>query len=357
MNHKYLSLIGAMMLTACSASAAPDSYKVNVAMPSSANGETAFLVDYDNGEKLDSVKVENGQAIFTGSVETPVLVRVVVAGDRMGNLILEGGELTLQRGGSVIGGDLNVKLEKAMMGIEALQAKAAALPQDSAYDAAMDQLDIEYNNYMDSVIAANADNPIGYMFYIQQAYEYDLPALDASLEKYPTMKSSQRVARLREALIQKQKTQPGNRFIDFTITNDSISQSLSDYAGKGRYTLVDFWASWCGPCIRETKVLKKILEEFKGQPLDILGVAVWDEPQNTAAAIERHKLPWPQIINAQSVPTDLYGISGIPCIILIGPDGTIISRDLQDEALIQSVRDALANPVPAPAPAAPASAE
>jgi hypothetical protein len=88
-------------------------------------------------------------------------------------------------------------------------------------------------------------------------------------------------------------------------------------------------------------VLKKIREEFEGQNLDILGVAVWDEPQNTEAAIKRHQLPWPQIINAQSIPTDLYGIPAIPCIILFGPDGTILSRDKQGDELIQSVRDAL----------------
>lgn len=228
-----------------------------------------------------------------------------------------------------------------MKGVEAIQAKAAKLPQDSTYANRMAILENEYNSYMDSVVAANATNPIGYMFFINQAYDYDLPRLNKALEQYPAMKGYQRTAKLVEALQQKEKTQPGNKFIDFTITNDSISQSLSDYVGKGRYTLVDFWASWCGPCIRETKVLKKIREEFQGKPLDILGVAVWDEPANTEAAIKRHELPWPQIINAQSVPTDLYGISGIPCIILFGPDGTIISRDLQGEELTKSVRAAL----------------
>ncbi len=341
MNRKYLQFAGALLLTACSASPAGDSYTVNVAMPPAANGETAFIVNFDNGEKIDSVMVENGKAVFKGTVEQPVLARVLVNGQRYGNFILEQGDITLQRGGAVKGGSLNGELEKAMKGVEAIQAKAAKLPQDSTYANRMAILENEYNSYMDSVVAANATNPIGYMFFINQAYDYDLPRLNKALEQYPAMKGYQRTAKLVEALQQKEKTQPGNKFIDFTITNDSISQSLSDYVGKGRYTLVDFWASWCGPCIRETKVLKKIREEFQGKPLDILGVAVWDEPANTEAAIKRHELPWPQIINAQSVPTDLYGISGIPCIILFGPDGTIISRDLQGEELTKSVRAAL----------------
>ncbi len=108
--------------------------------------------------------------------------------------------------------------------------------------------------------------------------------------------------------------------------------------GKGKPVLVDFWASWCGPCIRETAVLKELLAEYGDKGLEVLGVAVWDKPEDTLAAIEQHQLPWQQIINAQTIPTDLYGIAGIPCIMLIAPDGTIVSRDLQDNALRQSVK-------------------
>lgn len=353
MKLKFLPLAAATLLTACTAAAAGDDYKVTVTLPPSANGATAFIVDYDNGAKLDSVMVENGKALFSGKIDKPVLARIVVDGNRVGNFILESGDISFGRNTPVKRGALNASLDKAMAGVETFQKKAQALPQDSTYQAGMEQLSGEYDAYMDSVIRANADNPVGYLFFLQQAYELDLPALRETLEKYPSMKGYSRTAKLLAALEQKEKTQPGNKFLDFTIKNDTVSQSLSDYVGKGRYTLVDFWASWCGPCIRETKVLKKIREEFEGKNLDILGVAVWDEPDATVKAIERHQLPWPQIINAQSVPTDLYGISGIPCIILFGPDGTIISRDLQGDALVESVRNAL-NPAPVqtPAPAA-----
>ena len=140
------------------------------------------------------------------------------------------------------------------------------------------------------------------------------------------------------AAVNKEATSPGKKFVDFTIKNDSISQSLSDFVGKGKPVLVDFWASWCGPCIRETAVIKDLLKEYGPQGLEVLGVAVWDDPANTRRAIAQHQLPWSQIINAQTVPTDLYGISGIPTILIIGPDGTILSRDKQDEELRADVK-------------------
>lgn len=185
MNSKYLPLAGAVLLTACTATSSVDEYNVTVTLPSAANGETAFLVDFDNGGKIDSVMVGNGKALFKGSVERPVLARVVVNGQRYGNLILEQGDIILQSDGTVAGGELNSELGKAIKGIESIQAKAARLPQDSTLAANMADLEKEYNRYMDSVIAANADNPIGYMFFINQAYEYDLPQLNKALKQYP----------------------------------------------------------------------------------------------------------------------------------------------------------------------------
>ena len=95
------------------------------------------------------------------------------------------------------------------------------------------------------------------------------------------------------------------------ITNDGVTQRLSDFAGKGKYTLVDFWASWCGPCRRQIPVIKSLKEKY-GDRLDVVGIAVWDEADDTRRAIEEEGITWPTVLNAGTVPTDLYGIMGIP---------------------------------------------
>ena len=122
-------------------------------------------------------------------------------------------------------------------------------------------------------------------------------------------------------------TAEGAMFTDFEIPQpDGKVAKLSDYVGKGKYILVDFWASWCGPCKREIPNIKAAWNKYKGDKFDVLSVAVWDKPEDTAKAAAEHGVLWNQIVNAQQIPTDIYGIEGIPHLILFGPDGTILKR-------------------------------
>jgi len=341
MKLKMLLMSAAVALTACAGAAASDGgYTLTLPLSPEDDDATVFIVNYDNGAKIDSVTVEDGRAVFKGSVDEPVMARLTMDGQRMGTFILENGDLTMvpQKG---ISSPLNDKLTAIQQELSAIVQQYRALPDDSASMARGAELEKQYNDIVEKTIVENAGNPVGYYFFMNKAYEYSLPELKDALEKYPAFKKYERVNKLVEAAENKARTQPGNKFVDFEIANDSTVQRLSDYVGKGKYVLVDFWASWCGPCIRETKVIKEILQEYGPKGLQVLGVAVWDEPQNTLDAIEKYQLPWPQILNAQTVPTDLYGISGIPCIILFGPDGTIISRDKQDDDLRADVDAAL----------------
>lgn len=143
----------------------------------------------------------------------------------------------------------------------------------------------------------------------------------------------------KKSIIAKAETAEGKMFRDFSAEYEGKTSKLSDYVGKGKYVLVDFWASWCGPCKKEIPNLIKVYNTYKGEKFEVLGVATWDKPEDTKKSIETLGIPYPQMLNAQYAGSDAYGITGIPQIILFGPDGTILKRNLRGEAIEKTIQE------------------
>lgn len=341
-----VSALSMVLATACAKTPSTPNYKLTMTGDESLNGQRAYITNYDTGEPVDSIVIADGVVEFSGSVEQPLIGRLVLGGKRGPIFLLEAGNITVDSAGDAVGTPLNDALTAYGKRVKAIQDEYRTLSSDSAGKARAARLQADYGVITDSLVEANSDNALGMLMLLQSIYDLDAKGIDSLVARYPMMAGSSRVAAYRESLKRVEATSEGRKFTDFEIEYNGKTSRLSDYVGKGRYVLVDFWASWCGPCIREIKVLKELYKKYADKGLDIVGVAVWDEPANTEGAIKRLSIPWPNIINAQSVPTDLYGISGIPCIILFGPDGTIISRGKQDAELIADVEAAM-NPAAA----------
>ena len=121
-------------------------------------------------------------------------------------------------------------------------------------------------------------------------------------------------------------TSAGGMYVDFEGRYDGSPVRLSDYVGKGKYVVVDFWASWCGPCRQKIPELIELYEKYKDQGLEIVGVSVSDKPENSMRVIERMGIPYPQIFDVNGEAVRLYSISTIPELVLISPQGKIMAR-------------------------------
>ena len=154
------------------------------------------------------------------------------------------------------------------------------------------------------------------------------PAMERPWKKYYSM--------------QKQRAITGKPFIDFEAeAPDGTKHRLSEYAGHSQYVLIDFWASWCGPCIASFPFMKQVYADYKDRGLCIIGVSCDKDRNAWLKALDKHQLPWTALLSPASKgdTLDLYGVSGIPTVILIAPDGTIIATDIEGKELKAKLED------------------
>ncbi|RPD42263.1 TlpA disulfide reductase family protein [Chitinophaga barathri] len=175
-----------------------------------------------------------------------------------------------------------------------------------------------------------------YVLYRDFSYRLSADEIDANVKLLdPSLSETQYVKVLRGLTPVLRSADVGKKAPDFTLPGvNGETVKLSDHFGK--YVLLDFWASWCGPCRRENPNLVKVYHQYKGKGFDIVAVSLDKQKDNWLKGIADDKLEWTHASDLafwNSAPAALYGIRAIPGNVLIGPDGTIIARNLRGEEL------------------------
>ena len=353
-----LSIVAASMtLAACNAQSG---YKVTGTVEGMPDGKA--IIATVNGSSLDTLAkadVKNGSFEFTGNVSEPTGAYIMVIG-QIGAIpfMLENANITVNAGqaGLTVTGSEGQKIYDQFMAINATAQQEAMKLQQEYQAANGDQAKIQaiqeaYAKLMTDaqaketeLIKANPDSYVstfvivsgmGQMEYEQLKERYNLLGEKAKASAQGKAIAAQ-IAKLESTAI-------GQIAPNFTITTPE-GESISLYDIKGKVKLIDFWASWCGPCRGENPHVVEIYKEYHPKGLFIFGVSLDNNKEAWVKAIADDGLVWKHgsdLKGWQSAPAQLYSVSGIPHTVLLDENNKIIAKNLRGDELKQKIAELL----------------
>lgn len=337
-------------------------YTVTGTVEGAADGDMVYLQNVQGRQlvKLDSATIQDGTFTFKGTQDTAINCYITYKDNMAMDFFLENGKINVsltKDADSATGTTNNDAYQEVKTQISGLMKQMenvySALSDTTLTDEQREAKMAEAESVQDKMmeitkqsIAKYIASPVGVHLLKQNYYYMTVEELDPLMPQIPALfDNDEAVNRIKENVEKMKATAVGKKFTDFEMqTPEGKTVKLSDYVGKGKTVLVDFWASWCGPCRREMPNLVEAYKKYKNKNFEIVGVSLDQSADAWKGAIEQLGITWPQMSDLKYWDCEgskLYAVSSIPHTVLIDGEGTILARGLHGEELQEKLAEVL----------------
>ena len=352
---RWLLIIGLVMANFCVWAQEEEMANYNISGTVPAGVKVVFLNSL-HSEPIDTAFVDNGRFQMEGVLPMHTFVTVVDDGtDLPVNVLIDGIRLEINMERSTVkGSKINERLNKVdrqitNLSIDYMQDQmeyAQVKPwQTEERDSLRRVMAATYNKLvveMKNVMRDNPDNVIPALYLSQIYNTLTIDELKEYLDESHSYATHPLCVGAWRMLNHYEKTNIGTRFTDLVeVDTAGVSHSLSEYVGNGNIVMVDFWASWCAPCMAEMEHLKAVYNKYRDKGFLIVGLSFDRGRDSWVNAINNHELNWIHLSDLKywnSKASVVYGISSIPASLLLDGEGTIIATDLRGIELDRKLR-------------------